>query len=360
VDGKRGRSIPLETREKVIALIDQAVVNGARSEQACHLVGIHLRTSQRWSRDKGLLDKRTFRKLTPPNKLSAIERCKIISIVSSNEYSALPPCQIVPRLADKGLYVASEATFYRILREDKLLRHRQRSRPKSRQKPRELIAYGPNQVWCWDVTYLPSTIKGIFYYLYLVMDIFSRKIVGWTVQPVESCEHASWLFQDICRAEKIDKNQISLHSDNGAIMKGSTLLATLQMLGIIPSFSRPAVSNDNPYSEALFKTLKYCPEFPGSFGCIEDSRAFLRGFVNWYNAEHRHSGINRLTPESLHYGRAEEVIDHRNKVLEGAYARNPSRFKNRIPSAGEVPTAVWINPPKQEPLIEVVKEKMMC
>lgn len=346
MDGKRGRSIPLETREKVIALIDQAVVNGARSEQACHLVGIHLRTSQRWSRDKGLLDKRTFRKLTPPNKLSAIERCKIISIVSSNEYSALPPCQIVPRLADKGLYVASEATFYRILREDKLLRHRQRSRPKSRQKPRELIAYGPNQVWCWDVTYLPSTIKGIFYYLYLVMDIFSRKIVGWTVQPVESCEHASWLFQDICRAEKIDKNQISLHSDNGAIMKGSTLLATLQMLGIIPSFSRPAVSNDNPYSEAIFKTLKYCPSYPEElFQSISDARVWVQGFVHYYNIEHYHSSLKFITPHQRHTHQAETIIEQRNKVYQEAKQQHPERWSKNIRN-WQLPLSVALNPTK--------------
>jgi putative transposase len=346
VDGKRGRLIPSETRTKVLTLIDQAVANGAHSRQACHLVGINCRTRQRWCRDKGLRDKRTCRKLTPANKLSAIERSKIISVVNSNEYSALPPCQIVPRLADKGLYLASESTFYRILREDKLLSHRLRSRPKARQKPRELIAFGPNQVWSWDVTYLPSTIKGVFYYLYLVMDIFSRKIVGWTVQPVESCEHASWLMQDICKAEKINKNQISLHSDNGAIMKGSTLLATLQMLGIAPSFSRPAISNDNPYSESLFKTLKYCPAYPEKpFQSLNAAREWVEDFVQYYNVEHYHSNLKFISPHQRHTHQTECIVQQRNKVYEEAKKQHPGRWSKNIRN-WQLPLSVALNPTK--------------
>lgn len=328
---RRGQFRSIEERKILIDLIEQTVAGGARFAQSCQLATIHPRTVQRWQKSKHLVDKRTQRQHVPINKLSIEERQQIIDISCSNEYCHLPPCQIVPRLADQGRYIASESSFYRVLHEHKLLKHRLRSRQKSHSKPKELIAYKPNQVWSWDVTYLPTTIRGIFYYLYCVMDVYSRKIVGWTVQAVESAEHASWLMQDICQAEKISANQVTLHSDNGSIMKGATLLATLEKLGVLTSFSRPAVSNDNPYSEALFKTLKYCSKYPEKpFDTIDDARSWGDNFIKWYNEEHYHSGLKFLTPNQRHKGLTNEIMSKRIHVYQLARLKNRSRWSKNI------------------------------
>lgn len=321
----------MNERKKVIELIDEVVSLGARQKKACELIGIALRTLQRWRQPEGLQDQRQCVQRLPVNKLSEQERRRVIEITNTDEYCNLPPCQIVPRLADDGQYIASESTFYRILREENMLKHRHRSRPKSHHKPKELVATAPNQVWSWDVTYLATTVSGMFYYLYLVMDVFSRKIVGWTVQLVESSEHASWLMQDICAAEGIDKEQVTLHSDNGAIMKGATLLATLQKLGVMTSFSRPSVSNDNPYSEALFKTLKYCRFYPEKpFDSLEEARVWVESFAQWYNSEHYHSSIKFITPEQRHQGKGHEISAHRTAVYETAKQQHPERWSRNI------------------------------
>jgi transposase InsO family protein len=328
---RRGQYRSIDERKKLIDLIGQAVTAGARFTQACKIVGIHPRTLQRWHKAESLVDKRTQRQYAPANKLSIKERQQIIEISNSNEYCHLPPCQIVPRLADQGCYVASESSFYRVLGEHKLLKHRQRSRPRSHSKPKELVAYQPNQVWSWDVTYLPTTVRGMFYYLYCVTDIYSRKIVGWTVQAVESSEHASWLMRDICQAEKIRPNQVTLHSDNGAIMKGATLLSTLEKLGVSTSFSRPAVSNDNPYSEALFKTLKYCSAYPENpFDSIDEARCWVERFVQWYNEEHYHSSLKFITPNQRHQGLARTILAKRSSVYQSAQLHHPERWSKNI------------------------------
>lgn len=248
-------------------------------------------------------------------------------IANSLEYAHLPPCQIVPRLADKGIYIAAESTFYRILKDEKLLTHRQHSRQKKHTKPAELIAKQPNQIWSWDITYLPTTVQGMFYYLYLVMDIHSRKIVGWTIETAQLAEHASTLIKKCCLTEKIEQNQITLHSDNGKPMKGATMLSTLQMLGVMPSFSRPSVSDDNPYSESLFKTLKYCPLYPQEkFATLERAMAWVEKFVNWYNTEHHHSSIRFVTPEQRHQGSDVVILAQREKVYASAKQKTPNRW----------------------------------
>jgi putative transposase len=331
VVSQRGQLRSIDERKELIDSVEQAVALGARFAKACQLASIHPRTLQRWRKTKCLIDKRTQHQHAPANKLSMEERQQIIEISNSNAYCHLPPCQIVPRLADQGRYIASESSFYRVLREHQLLKHRQRARPRSHSKPKELIAHQSNQVWSWDVTYLPTTVRGMFYYLYCVMDIYSRKIVGWTVQEVESSEHASWLMQDICQAEKINANQITLHSDNGAIMKGATLLATLEKLGVSTSFSRPAVSNDNPYSEALFKTLKYCPAYPDKpFDTIAKARCWIERFVQWYNEDHYHSSLKFITPNQRHHGLSKEITTKRTHVYQLAKQKHPERWSQNI------------------------------
>lgn len=250
-------------RVEIIELVNQARSSGARQDKACDVVGISAKTLQRWEQPGNEQDERIEAKHSPKNKLTELERQRVITISNSAEFSHLAPTQIVPKLADKGLYVASEATFYRILNENNPLKHRDKSKPARKVvKPRALTATAPNQIYTWDITYLPSQVKGLFFYLYLVLDIYSRKIVGWQVHSEELSALAADLMVDICSREGIERNQVTLHSDNGSPMKGATMLATLQELGVFPSYSRPSVSNDNPFSESVFRTLKYRPEYP--------------------------------------------------------------------------------------------------
>lgn len=241
------------------------------------------------------------------------------------------PWQIVPTLADRGIYVASEATFYRILKEEKMLIHRGRSAPKTQTPPAPLIATGPNQVWSWDITYLKSPIKGKYYFLYMIMDIYSRKITGWSVRDSESMDYSSELINETCFNEKISKEQLTLHSDNGGPMKGATMLATLIDLGIMPSLSRSGVSDDNAYSESLFKTLKYCPAYPTKpFEDIAAAIRWVEKFVNWYNNVHLHSGIKFVTPNDRHNGKDAEILKARSLVYEKAKNKQPNRWSKEV------------------------------
>ncbi len=238
----------------------------------------------------------------------------------------MPPCQIVPTLADRGEYIASESTFYRVLHEEKMQNHRGRSQePYKHARPTSYCATGPNQVWTWDITYLNGPIKGIFYYLYLIIDLFSRDIVGWEVWEEQTAEHASELIKRACLKQgRLSTMPLVLHSDNGTPMKGATMLETLYALGITPSNSRPRVSNDNPYSESLFKTLKYRPNYqPKGFGSIEEARIWCARFVKWYRFEHHHSGIKFLTVAERHAGKSEEILNKRHEVYEAAKAAHP-------------------------------------
>ncbi len=292
-------------------------------------MGLSLKTYERWL--KNPCDQRQGPLATPANKLSEFERARVLEMATSKEYCDLPPCQIVPKLADKGEYIASESTFYRILKEEKMLTHRGKSKPSSTNKPSPLTAIAPNEVWSWDITYLRSAVKGQFYYLYMFMDIFSRKIVGWDVHASEGMDHSSTLVAKIYENENIKEGQVILHSDNGGSMKGATMLATLQKLGIVPSFSRPSVSNDNPFSESLFKTVKYCPQFPSKpFLSIETAKLWVGEFVQWYNCEHLHSGIKFVTPVDRHDGRDELILARRKIVYETARLQNPSRWSGDV------------------------------
>jgi transposase InsO family protein len=233
------------------------------------------------------------------------------------------------------------------LREHHQLTHRQPSRPKTaRAKPKSLCASGPNQVYSWDITYLPTTVKGIFFYLYLFMDVFSRKIVGWQVYETESSEQAADILRDLCRRENIAPDQVVLHADNGAPMKGATMLATLQALGVVPSYSRPAVSNDNPYSEALFKTLKYRPDYPARpFSSLKDARDWVSDFVDWYNHQHRHSAIQFVTPAQRHDRLDHRLLKQRKAVYEAAKRKRPQRWSRHTRNWERVNCA-YLNPEK--------------
>jgi putative transposase len=318
----------LAERGQVMALVAEAIAGGARQDRACAAISLNERTLQRWQSDQSGGDQRPMRVQLPKNELSSLERERLLAVVNSDEFGHLPPSQIVPRLADHGQYIASESTFYRVLRAENQLRHRGAERPAQRRhKPRALSATAPNELFSWDITYLPTRVLGIYFYLYLFIDIFSRKIVGWQIYDSESSELASEVMRDICARENIPPDQVVLHSDNGSPMKGATMLATLQALGVAPSFSRPAVSNDNPYSESLFKTMKYRPAYPRrAFENLIAARQWVGMFVQWYNHEHRHSAIRFVTPAQRHAGLDTALLQKRIDVYEEAKKRYPGRW----------------------------------
>nr|WP_242978104.1 IS3 family transposase [Garciella nitratireducens] len=350
--GEKGRGSLTSTavRAIIIALVQEAVDTGASRKKACEVIGISLRTLQRWSNGNTEDQRPLVKRPTPANKLTVEERQQILETVNQPEFQSLPPSQIVPTLADEGIYIASESTMYRVLHEAGEQNHRGRSRQASHHHKSTHCATGPNQVWSWDITYLPGPVKGIFFYLYLILDIFSRKVVGWEVWPEESATYASHLIRCAVMAEGITRQDepLVLHSDNGSPMKGSTMLETLYLLGITPSRSRPRVSNDNPYSEAIFRTCKYCPSYPvGGFTCIDDARAWVKEFVHWYNNKHRHSGIKFLTPYQRHSGQGHQILEKRQQVYETAKARNPERWA-RSTRDWMLEDEVWLNPDKAE------------
>ncbi len=338
-------------RTQLINLIKESVSSGASQSAACKLIGLQVRTLQRWI-DKGNI-KADGRPLaqhpTPPHKLSEAEIDEIIQVSNETRFVNLPPSQVVPTLADEGRYIASESSFYRVLRQHDQQKHRGRSvAPKKTYTPTTHIATAANQLWSWDISYLPSNIKGLFFYLYLILDIYSRKIVGYEVYAIESGEFASALIQRAILAEGIMHKPLILHSDNGAPMKSQTFMAKLAELKISPSYSRPRVSNDNPYSEALFRTLKYCPQWPEKgFATIWDARSWVEGFVQTYNEHHRHSQIQFVTPGQRHRGEDVAILQNRAAVYAEAKARNPARWSGDIRNC-EAAGAVSLNPEKTE------------
>jgi len=316
----------------ILEHVDEARTAGARQGEAARLLGLDERTVQRWRAEEGGDDRRRGPRTEPKNKLTAQERDKVLNTVNSPEFRDLPPKQIVPRLASRGEYLASEPTIYRILRQEDQLKHREKSRPAmARHKPDEIVATGPNESWSWDITYLKSPVRGMYFYLYMVMDVWSRKIVAWDVHDAESSENAAALLTAAYRREGVTPGSLVVHMDNGSPMKGATLLATLQRLGVTTSYSRPSVSNDNPYSESLFRTMKYRPAFPsGAFESIEQAKAWVAAFVHWYNNEHLHSAIRFVTPANRHSGRELEILEIRKHAYKRARARHPERWSGNV------------------------------
>lgn len=326
-----------------IDLVNEAVEAGARREVACEVIGLCARTLERWRGGK-LEDERRGPKSAPANKLTAEERAEVLAIVNAPRFRDLSPNQIVPLLADEKRYVASESTMYRILREEELLKHRGPMKAPVRRRPNAHVATGPNQVWSWDITYLKSPIRGVFFYLYMIVDVWSRKVVGWEVHDVENADLAAALFEETCIVLRVNPRGIVLHADNGGPMKGSTMVATLERLGVLPSFSRPHVSDDNPYSEALFRTLKYRPEFPSKpFVDVTAARAWVTSFVRWYNGTHLHSGVRFVTPDARHAGKDATILAQRHAVYESARTKNPSRWTSSTRNWNPV-DEVYLNP----------------
>jgi transposase InsO family protein len=331
-----------------LALLDEAVAGGARLHKACELFDITTRSVERWRLLHGGDDQRAGPRAAPSHTLTQAERRAVLDVANSREFRDKSPRQIVPTLADRGQYVASESTFYRVLHQEDQMQHRARSRPRSSRKPKEHVAHAPNQVWCWDITYLRSSVRGAFYYLYLIVDIYSRKIVGWWVANEESMDVAAALMERATREQSVRKNALVLHADNGGPMKGSTMLATLHRLGVLASFSRPRVSDDNPYAEALFRTLKYRPGYPRKpFESIEAARAWVSGFVAWYNSEHLHSAIRYVTPDTRHAQRDAGLLAARHQLYQAACARTPRRWTGETRNWAPIRT-VTLNPTSME------------
>ena len=318
-------------RSLILNLVRESVEAGCRQSKACEAINISERRLQRWSSANGKEDLRRGPNTVPANKLTTTEIARIVDIAISKEYCDMSPHQIVPKLADQGIYVGSESSFYRVLKAKTLLTHRGRAKPKSIAKPRAHEALAPCKLFSWDITYLRSVVKGQYFYLYLFLDVFSRKIVGWDIHSEEAAEHSSDLLTKICKNENISKHTVSLHADNGSPMKGATMLVTMQHLGVTPSFSRPSVSNDNPYSEALFKTLKYCPQYPSKpFATVEEAKLWVAKFVDWYNTRHLHSAIRFTTPASRHNGEDIGILSRRAEVYKVAKEKNSNRWSKDI------------------------------
>lgn len=348
MEGSKGRLISFEKRAKAVEFINQMRSQGVRKSKACELLGINLRTKERWDQPDGLNDKRKGAPRLPTNKLTSEEYNQLLSTANSKTYQNLSPNKIVPMLADKGVFIASESTFYRILRAEKQLAHRQTTRPAKHHRPAALVAHAPNQVWSWDITYIPTQVRGRYFYLYMMIDIFSRKIVGWNIHELESSECAARLARQACLDEKIKPKQIVLHSDNGVPMKGATMRATLEKLGVIPSYSRPSVSDDNPYSEALFKTLKYHHSFPikTRFEAMTDASGWCEHFVEWYNNEHLHSALKYVTPKQRHTGQDIAILEQRKQVYQLAKQKNPVRWSKCVRNWSPI-AFVMLNPDKK-------------
>jgi putative transposase len=323
---------------------------GVSTKQACRLTGKSTATFYR-CRQPPVLGPPCPRP-APANALTPAERQEVLTLLRSEEYCDLAPAQVWARLLDDGRYLCSISTMYRLLAVAGENRERRRQRTHPAKKKPELIATAPLAVWSWDITKLRGPNRGEYYELYVIIDIFSRYVVGWLVAEAETGELAKDFIEATLAAQGVKRDQLTLHADRGTSMTSKPVSQLLVDLGVARSHSRPHVSNDNPYSEAAFKTLKYCPAFPANFGSIEDARAFCATFFEYYNHEHRHSGIGLHTPASVHYGTAVEIRQQRAATLDAAYAANPTRFGNKRPSPPKLPTVAWINDPSREALIQ--------
>jgi putative transposase len=340
----------LEDRRTLVSEIASACAAGARLAPACRLAGLDLRTFQRWRASDGQVqsDRRPEAiRPRPQHALSEVERARMVALANEPRFASTPPARIVPTLADEGVYVASEASFHRVLRENGQMRRRGRARlPRTAGPPSTHVATAPGQVWCWDVTFLPTRVQGRWFYLFLILDLYSRKIVGHEVHNTDQAEHAAHLVRRTALAEGIHGRVLRpvLHGDNGPSVKGTTVLAMLYWLGIAPSHSRPRVSDDNAYAEALFRTAKYRPDFPTTgFADLTGARQWAAAFVHWYNHEHRHSGIRYVTPAQRHAGGDGPLLAARHALYQRARETNPRRWSG--PTRNWTPIgAVTLNP----------------
>ena len=322
----------------------QELIEVTGTSRACWSMGIARASFYRFRSPKP--DRSAPRKAPQPERaLSESERQQVLDELNSERFRDQPPGEVYAALLDEGVYLCSVRTMYRILEaEEEVRERRNQTRHPTYAKP-ELLATQPNQLWSWDITKLLGPAKWTYYYLYVILDVFSRYVVGWMAAHRESAELAKRLIRESCRKQGIVAEQLTLHADRGSSMKSKEVAMLLADLGIAKTHSRPHVSNDNPFSESQFKTLKYRPEFPSRFGSIQDARVFCQNFFTWYNTEHHHSGIGWLTPETVHCGRAESTLSARQRVLDEAYQHHPERFVKKPPMVGVLPEGVWINPP---------------
>lgn len=321
---------------------------GATHAASCEVLQISVRTVERWKIHPQVPDGRAGPVMPSPKSLTIEEKKMIIDVSNLPLYRDLHPWLIVAKLADLGQYIASESSFYRVLKAANLLKHRSKNKPAERKRPKDLVARAPNQVWSWDITYLKSSVKGLYYYLYLTMDVYSRFIVSAHVEESESADHAAQFVTTACAEQNIVEDTLTLHSDNGGPMKGATMLATLQKLHVVPSFSRPSVSDDNPFSESLFKTLKYRPSYPdGAFANLVEARTWVAKFVQWYNTEHLHSGIRFVTPKSRHENLDAKILENRHEIYTKAKLKNPIRWSGKTRNWAMIED-VKLNPGKEK------------
>lgn len=323
------------------------------TKAACAALGVPRATYYRQAASLAVTE--TIDRPSPPLALTAREEQNVLDVLHEPRFRDFAPSQVYATLLDEGIYHCSIRTMYRIMAKHDEVRERRKQVIRPHYEKPELLATGPNQVWSWDITKLKGPAKWTYFHLYVILDIFSRYVVGWMVAHREQAVLAERLINDTCEKQRIQPDQLALHADRGSSMKSKTVAYLLADLGVTKTHSRPHVSNDNPFSEAQFKTLKYCPEFPGTFGSIQDARRFCHDFFTWYNGEHMHSGIGLLTPEHVHYGMDKEIIQQRATVLRTAFAKHPKRFKGRMPQPLPAPQAVWINPPKTLSLAEKTK-----
>jgi transposase InsO family protein len=342
--------IVLEDRRRLAHDIKTAHKAGARLRLACDIAGIDERTLQRWNAYGGLEkgDRRPQAvRPVPSHALSQAERAQLLSVANEPRFAAVPPARIVPMLADEGVYLASESTFTRVLRAHDQTAHRGRAKaPHAKRPPTTHIASAVRQVWCWDMTYLPAIVMGRWFHLYLILDLYSRKIVGWEVHDNDTADHATHLVRRTALAEGIAAltDKPVLHGDNGSTLKATTVLAMLNWLGVKPSYSRPRVSDDNAYVESLFRTAKYRPEFPAKgFADLDAARAWAADFVHWYNVDHRHSGIQYVSPAQRHAGDDHLILAARHELYSQARQKNPSRWSGSTRNWSPV-GAVTLNP----------------
>ena len=345
--------IGLEDRQVLARNIHSAHAAGARLKPACEVAGIDLRTLQRWQASDGLTggDRRPHAvRPIPRHTLSEAERAQVLAVANEPRFAAVPPARIVPMLADEGVYLASESTFSRVLRAHGQATHRGRAKaPKASRTPTTHIASAPRQVWCWDMTYLPAQVAGRWFHLYLILDLYSRKIVGWEVHDRDHADHAVHLVRRTALAEGIAALPAKpvLHGDNGSTLKATTVLAMLNWLGVKPSYSRPRVSDDNAYAESLFRTAKYRPEFPTrGFTDLDAARAWAAAFVHWYNFDHRHSGIRYVSPAQRHAGDDVSILAARHAVYLRAREQNPARWSGNTRNWSPI-GAVTLNPERE-------------
>lgn len=342
--------IVLEDRQRAAELIAEAHRAGARLDAACELMGLDVRTLQRWKAGDGLANgdaRPDAARPMPSHALSVEERAQVLQIANEPRFADVPPARIVPMLADEGTYVASESTFARVLRAQGQNARRGRAKPPQASRPPTThVATGPRQVWCWDMTYLPATVVGRWFHLYLILDLYSRKVVGWEVHDTDEADHAARLVHRTALAEGIAAGpaQPVLHGDNGATLKATTVLAMLHWLNIKPSYSRPRVSDDNAFAESLFRTAKYRPEFPArGFDDLQQARLWAADFVRWYNFDHRHSGIRYVSPAQRHTGQDKAILAARHEVYLQARERHPARWSGATRNWQPI-HAVTLNP----------------